>query len=84
MATIKGDGIKQGDLVSFLTNTSTLANELKSDVDVIKAALGSMLAKMDSDAGITDADYASLYAQGGSAASPLPADVSANDLSLTV
>ena len=43
-----------GDMVTFVTKLVTLVNELKTNLNAVNA-------KLDSDAGITDTDYASLH-----------------------
>ena len=64
MTDIKKDGVNQGDLVTLLTNVVTIVNELKASVNAT-------MTKLDSDAGVTDANYSSTNA------------VDSSDLSLT-
>ena len=83
MGTISNTGLDQGDLVSFITDAVSLCNELKDDIVQIKDTISDVLAKLDADGGVTDTDFVSLHATGGSATSVLPADVGSDDLSLT-
>lgn len=55
MADIRKDGISQGDLVTYLGNVKTIANEFKADFNAC-------LAKLDSDVLVGDTDYASSLA----------------------
>ena len=62
---IQRNGMNQGDLVRLLENTVALANELRTDytalladVTAIRSALVATHAKMDSDSGINDTNYA--------------------------
>lgn len=59
MADIKGNGISQKDLVTFLANVVTIVNE-------IKASVNATMTKLDSDAGVTDTNYNSTNAVAGS------------------
>lgn len=36
-------------------------NNLRADLETLRAAYSQVLAKLDADAGVTDADYASLH-----------------------
>lgn len=51
MAEIKGDGLSQADLVTFLGNVVSLVNELS-------ASIKSLTAQLDLDATVTDETYA--------------------------
>lgn len=54
MAEIKGTGLSQKDLVSLLTDTVALVNELKTNLNAVNA-------KLDADGGVTDTNYAALH-----------------------
>lgn len=62
---ITENGVNQGDLVRFMKNTRDAVNELNTDADAvfadltaIRAAIVAITAKLDLDAGVTDANYA--------------------------
>lgn len=66
---ITENGIGQGDLYAFLTNVVTIVNELKADVNLLRADMvlrisdhNTLRAKLNADAGVTDADYAAATA----------------------
>lgn len=48
MAVISGTGLKQGDLVDFLSATMTLVNELRSDHATFKSAISALGSKVQS------------------------------------
>jgi hypothetical protein len=48
---ITGSGMNQGDLVALLTNMATAINALISDHNTLRA-------KLNTDAGVTDTNYA--------------------------
>ena len=52
MAQIRADGLFQKDLVTFLTNAQTMANEIKVDFNAVNA-------KLDADTGVAATNYAS-------------------------
>ncbi len=83
MAVITGGGMSQGDLVTFLTNTVTICNELKDDVDKLKLTVDALTQKLDADAGITDTNYEAVVGVGGSDDDAAPAPLTAADLALT-
>ncbi|MCK5236201.1 MAG: hypothetical protein KAR06_04370 [Deltaproteobacteria bacterium] len=51
MGELKGDGLNQEDLISFITSVVTLVNELKTNLAILTAQL-------DADATVTDETYA--------------------------
>jgi len=84
MGKITGTGLYQGDLYTFLSNTVTLCNELKDDVDAMKNTMSALLVKIDADFS-SDSGYAScLGREGKTTADRIVADVAASDLSLTI
>jgi hypothetical protein len=51
MADVKKGGVNQGDLVQVLYDLQTQFNTLRAEYDVL-------VAKLNADAGVTDANYA--------------------------
>lgn len=78
-------GMSQGDMYQFMSNTVTIVNELKDDVDALKLTIVELLEKLDADTGVNSTNYNSTLGLGGNATanSIVPAAVSASDLSLT-
>jgi len=73
---ITAQGMGQPDLDTFLRAIATLQNELRTDRNAQLKAWDDLAAKLDSDGGVTDTNYAALYGSGGSG-KPWPANPSA-------
>lgn len=56
---ITENGMNQGDLVKVLKNLRDVVNELQADHATNRALLAAVLAKLDTDTGVNDTDYAS-------------------------
>jgi hypothetical protein len=96
--TITATGLSQGDLVSFLSSTMTLGNEVKDDVDSLRGAFIAVLKSLDANGTITSSgignstqasnsgdDWEEFFgASGSNGTYAIPAaDVAAPDLSMT-
>lgn len=82
---ITPQGMNQGDVYEFMSDTTTLVNELKDDVDALKLTIVELLEQIDADSGTTGTDFNSTLGLGGNATTSniVPESVSADDLSLT-
>jgi hypothetical protein len=81
MGEIKGNGLSQGDLYTFLSNTATAVNELIDDVDAVKTILSEMITKLDTEGCVASGGSESWAdAVGGD----VPAAIGASDLSLII
>lgn len=70
-------GLKTSGLGTKMNQLITLINELRADMISMGAAVDGICAKLDSDAGVTDTNYAAVHATGGSGAA-VPADPTAS------
>lgn len=82
---ITGTGMSQKALYNWMSDTNTMCNELKDDVDALKGVIVRLLTMIDADNGTIGTDYNSTLGLGGNASlgDVVPADVSASDLSFT-
>jgi len=76
--------MSQEDMVTFIAAVELLVNEMKTDRTTQSAAIAALTAKLDSDSGVTDTDYAAVLDVGGTGAAwpadPAGADIDDSDL----
>ena len=68
---ISPNGIDQDALARWIALQSAATVEMKADLDSTIVTLHAVLGKLDTDGGVTDANYQSIYGVGGST-TPLP------------